>query len=103
MKFSIVIRYSNDIYTDCKIKYKKHGSCYRVNIEEEEKEFKTVEDVLYHVDFVLDILSMDYYTIDEVLIFFKCYPNISLVKQRLNDEKIRNMLKKLITFEFRDI
>ena len=103
MKFSVVIRYSKDIYTDCKIKYKKHGSRYRVHIEEEAKEFETIEELIKHVEFVFDILSLDYYMVDEVLIFFKCYPDISLVKQTLKDEKTRNMIKNLITFEFRDI
>lgn len=100
--FSIIIRYSTDVSSDCKIQYEKHQHYYRVCIDKETNEFSKIEDALTHFEFVTRLLSIDE-QVEEIMIFITSYPTISLKKYQLKDKQIHDMLKNLITFEFRDI
>jgi hypothetical protein len=99
--FSLFINYSNDISTDCKIHYEKIHK-YKVSLGGETREFNSLDDLIKHFEGVIQILCTDL-SVQEVLFVIPCYPNLTLSRSRMKLYDNQELLKNLISFEFRNI
>lgn len=100
--FSLIVKYSNDINTDCKIHYEKIHKYYKVSLGEETREFNSLNDLIKHFEGVIQILCTDL-SVQEVLFVIPCYPNLTLSRSQMKLYDQWELLKNLITFEFRNI